>query len=87
MYVYTPEGLSQDELCEEGEELRFRQKHKLSQKGSTSTSLPFLRSLSGGRFCVGCRDSSSISWVIASLWGLGNSRLIIPQSPPAPSGP
>lgn len=45
---------------------------------------PFLRSLSGGRLCVGCSDSSSISWVTASLWGLGISRLRIPQSPSAP---
>lgn len=50
-------------------------------------SLPFLRSLSGGRLCVGCSDSSSISWVTASLWGLGNSRLNISQSPSAPSCP
>lgn len=69
------------------EQLRCRQKYKLIEKSSTCTSLPFLRSLSGGRLCVGCRDSSSISWVIASLWGLGNSRLNILQSPSAPSSP
>lgn len=46
---------------------------------------PFLRSLSGGS--VGCRDSSSMSWVTASLWGLGTSRFSIPQSPSASSCP
>lgn len=49
--------------------------------------LPFLRSFRGGRLCVGCKDSSSISWVTASLWGLGTSRFDIPQSPSAPSCP
>lgn len=51
----------------------------------SSMSSPFLRSLSGGS--VGCSDSSSISWVTASLWGLGTRRLDIPQSPSAPSCP
>lgn len=50
-----------------------------------SVSSPFLRSLSGGRLCVGCSDSSSISWVTASLWGLGTSRFDISQSPFAPN--
>lgn len=51
----------------------------------SSVSSPFLRSLSGGRLCVGCSDSSSISWVTASLWGLGTSRFDISQSPSAPN--
>lgn len=85
IYAYIPEFLRKEKLCEDREKLRCRQNCKLSQKSSIY--LPFLRSLSGGRLCVGCRDSSSISWVIASLWGLGNSRLNTPQSPSAPSGP
>ena len=48
---------------------------------------PFLRSLRGGSFWVGCRVSSSSSWVTASLWGLGTSSPSIPQSPWAPSHP
>lgn len=64
----------------------LRQKiHKNMLKDGTSS--PFLRSLSGGRLCVGCSVSSSISWVTASLWGLGNRKLNIPQSPSAPSCP
>lgn len=48
---------------------------------------PFLRSLMGGRFRVGWRDSSSRSWVTASLRGLGTSTPSAPGSPSTPRLP
>lgn len=64
-----------------------RERDELWVLCGSSGSSPFLRSLSGGRLCVGCSESSSISWVTASLWGLGTSRFDIPQSPSAPKRP
>lgn len=40
-----------------------------------SLNLPFLRSFRGSKLGMGCRESSCISLVTASLWGLGMEPL------------
>lgn len=48
---------------------------------------PFFRSLRGGKYWLGCNESSLNSWATASLWGLGASRVSDPESSSASAVP